>query len=135
MKSISSCGSVRLISASRRASRLSSATCAVNVFDAATPISMPQPVYSVPATSPVTGVAAAGRPAHGLWLLGDPPQHEGLVAPLLRFLVVPVELLHLGMLDLDAVLEETNGGRRDLDDLAVVGEHCAARLAEERGDV
>ena len=39
------------------------------------------------------------------------------------------------MLALDAVLEEADGRRRDLDDLAVIGEHRAARLAEERGDV
>ena len=44
MKSISSCGSVRRISASFSASSDSSATCAVNVFVAATPTSIPQRV-------------------------------------------------------------------------------------------
>ena len=51
MNSISSCGSVRRISASFSASKLRSATCAVNVFDEATATSSPQRVYSVASTS------------------------------------------------------------------------------------
>ncbi len=83
----------------------------------------------------VAADAVADRLAHRLGLLVDLLEHERLVAALLGFLVVPVELLHLEVLALDAVLEETDGRRRDLDDLAVVGEHRAARLAEEGGDV
>ncbi len=53
MNSISSCGSVRLISASLSARRLRSATCEVKVFEAATPTSIPQRVKSVASTSRV----------------------------------------------------------------------------------
>src|SRR5664279_721934 len=83
----------------------------------------------------VAADAISDRLAHRLRLLVDLLQHEGLVAALFGFFVVPVELFHLGMLDLDAVLDEADGGRRDLDDIAVVGERSAARLAQERGDV
>ena len=44
MNSISSAGSVFRTCASLSATRQSSATCAVNVFDAATPTSSPQRV-------------------------------------------------------------------------------------------
>src|SRR6185437_1424677 len=47
----------------------------------------------------------------------------------------PVELLDGGVLYLGAVAEEAGTLRRDLDDLAVVGEDRAARLAEEGGNV
>jgi hypothetical protein len=53
--------------------------------------------------------AVADRLAHSFGLLVDLLQHERLVTALLGFLVVPVELLHLGMLDLDSVPEEAHG--------------------------
>ena len=49
--------------------------------------------------------------------------------------VVPVKLLDLRMVGLHAVSEEPRPLRRDLDDLAVVGEYRAPRLAQERSDV
>ena len=57
----------------------------------------------------VAAHAVADRLAHRFGLLVDLLEHERLVAALLGLLVVPVELLHLGMLDLDAVPEEAHG--------------------------
>ena len=76
----------------------------------------------------------ADRLGNGLGLLVDLLQHERLVALLLGGLVVPV---HLGLepLDLSArAVEEACAGRRDLDDLAVLDQLHATRLAQECGD-
>ena len=82
----------------------------------------------------VAANAIADRLGHGLGLLEDLLEHERLVAALLGALLVPVDLLPLGRLDLGAVDEEANAVRRHLDHLAVRRVDDGAGLAEEGGD-
>ena len=75
--------------------------------------------------------AVADRLGDSLALLVDLLEHERLVAALLGALVVPVELDRI-VLDHRPVRARVDGaGGRDLDDVAVVGEDDAARLAQE----
>ena len=79
--------------------------------------------------SPIVSATASG-------LLVDLLEHEGLVAALLGALVVPVELDRL-VLDRRCRRRrvKTRAGGRDLDDVAVVRELDAPRLAQEGGGV
>ena len=82
----------------------------------------------------VAADAVADRLGYRLRLLEDLLEHERLVAALLCALLVPVDLLPLGRLDLGAAGEETDAVRRELHDLAVARMHHRARLAEEGRD-
>ena len=75
--------------------------------------------------------AVADRLGHGLALLVDLLEHERLVAALLRALVVPVELDRVVLDDGPVGTRVDRAGGRDLDDVAVVGEDDATRLAQE----
>ena len=84
---------------------------------------------------PVPPHPLADRVGHGLRLLVDLLEHERLVALLLGVLVVPVDLHEAAVVRGLAVdREEAHAGGRDRDDLAVLDQLHAARLAQERGD-
>ncbi len=78
--------------------------------------------------------AVADRLAHGLRLLVDLLEHVRLVAALLRALLVPVDLDHVGRVVRAGGLVEDRALRRELDDVAVLGELHEAGLREERGN-
>ncbi len=82
----------------------------------------------------VAAHTVADRLGHGVGLLEDLLEHERLVPGLLGALLVPVDLLPLGHLDLGAADEEPNSFRRDLDDVAVARVQHGPGLAEEGGD-
>ena len=75
--------------------------------------------------------AIADRLGDCLGLLVDLLQHERLVAALLGALVVPVELDGLVLDSVPSALCGRDAGGRDRDDVAVVREDDAARLAQE----
>ena len=83
---------------------------------------------------PVPADAVADRLGHGLRLLPDLLEHEGLVAALLGALVVPVDLLRLGCVDLRAVGEAADALGSHLDHLAVAWMEDDPGLAEKRRD-
>ena len=76
--------------------------------------------------------AVADRLAHRLRLLVDLLEHPRLVAALLGAFVVPVDRLDLLVIDLAVRSEEPSAVGCDRDDLAVVDQLDAARLAQER---
>jgi hypothetical protein len=82
----------------------------------------------------VAADAVADRLGHGVGLLEDLLQHERLVAALLGALLVPVDLLPLGRVDLGAVDEEADAVGRDFDNLAVGRMDDRPRFAQEGGD-
>src|SRR5688500_5754183 len=79
--------------------------------------------------------AVADRLRDGLRLLVDLLEHERLVAALLGAFVVPVELEGIVLDDRAVGAGERGAGGGDLDDVAVVWELDAPRLAEEGGSV
>src|SRR2546428_270991 len=107
MKSISSCGSGRRVSASRGASSARSALRAG------------RPGASRLGFGPPP--ALAHRLLHRLGLLVDLLEHERLEAALLGALEIPGDLLRRRRFDLLAVDEDADAARRDLDHLAVRG--------------
>ncbi len=67
-------------------------------------------------------------------LLVDLLEHEGLVAALLRSLLVPVDLLRRAGGELEVAVPDGVGAGLDRDDLVVLDQHDLARLAQERRD-
>ncbi len=78
--------------------------------------------------------ALADRVRDRLRLLVDLLEHEGLVAVLLGVLVVPVDLEFLPLPWAVFDRDERGAFLRDRDDLAVLDQLHAPRLAQERGD-